>query len=373
MAFQTKRFVSIVASMVNRLRLGSPLLTDYSVGAVNRVMLEAPAQEIDELYQQMVNAIVEAVPVATYRSFSFSRQAAQAAGGSVRMQVTPQTAPVIIRAGGLLTTPANAATYQVEGDVSIAVGASFADVPILATVPGLAANVPAGTGFVFNQPPTGFLSASNLVALTNGLDQETDDERQIRFTHYIASLARGTLEAVLYGAKDNSFLTDANGNRTEVVRFAQLDEPWTHNPLNPVGLFNLYIHNGTGGTSAALVDRTRLVIYGERLANGTRVAGYKSAGVQANVLAATEQLVPLIATLTVNATADRAAVIQSATDAIAAYILGLDIGVTCIVARIEQIVMDLPGVYNCVLAVGTVDVPAAIGVKLMPGAIVIPA
>ena len=299
MAFQTKRFVSIVASMVNRLRIGSPLLTDYSVGSVNRVMLEAPAQEVDELYQQMVNAIVEAVPVATYRTFSFARETAQAAGGSVRVLITPQAVPVVIRAGGLLTTSANAITYQARGDIVIAAGASFADVPILAIAPGFAGNVPAGTGFVFAQPVLGFLSASNLVALTNGLDVETDDERQIRFTHYIATLARGTLEAVLYGARDNSFLVDAAGNRTEGVRFAQLDEPWTHNPLNPVGLFSLYIHNGTGGTSAALVNRTRVVIYGERLPDGRRVAGYKAAGVQANVLAAIELPVPITATLTV--------------------------------------------------------------------------
>ncbi len=55
--FQVKDFRSIVASMVNHVRATTTKITDFRVGGVARTLLEAPAIEIDELYQQMFNGL----------------------------------------------------------------------------------------------------------------------------------------------------------------------------------------------------------------------------------------------------------------------------------------------------------------------------
>ena len=63
MAFQIKNFASIVASMINRMSATQNKVTDFNVGAVGRTLIEAPAIEIDQLYQQMFNGLKEAIPV----------------------------------------------------------------------------------------------------------------------------------------------------------------------------------------------------------------------------------------------------------------------------------------------------------------------
>ena len=66
MSFQIKDFLSIVASMVNYMRGATSKITDYNVGSVARTMVEAPAIEIDQLYQQMLFGLRDAIPTATY-------------------------------------------------------------------------------------------------------------------------------------------------------------------------------------------------------------------------------------------------------------------------------------------------------------------
>jgi hypothetical protein len=53
MAFQLKDFVSIVAAMLNRAKATQSRLTDFEVGSVARTLIEAPAIEIEQLYQRM--------------------------------------------------------------------------------------------------------------------------------------------------------------------------------------------------------------------------------------------------------------------------------------------------------------------------------
>jgi hypothetical protein len=72
-AFRTKDFLSIVGGMINWMRGATDKVTDYRIGSVTRTMLEAPAIEIDELYQNMLRGLVDGIPVAIYQGFGFER------------------------------------------------------------------------------------------------------------------------------------------------------------------------------------------------------------------------------------------------------------------------------------------------------------
>jgi hypothetical protein len=69
MAFQLKDFYSITASMVNYIRGTLSGITDFNPGSAARTLLEAPAIEMDQLYQEMFVGIREGVETGIFRSF----------------------------------------------------------------------------------------------------------------------------------------------------------------------------------------------------------------------------------------------------------------------------------------------------------------
>lgn len=83
MAFQIKKFDSIIASMVNWLSSATNKITDFNVGSVARTMLEAVAIELEELYYQLLKAVEEAIEEAIYRTFNFPRNPSERATGNV--------------------------------------------------------------------------------------------------------------------------------------------------------------------------------------------------------------------------------------------------------------------------------------------------
>lgn len=371
MAFQVKDFVSIVASMINWMKSTQSKVTDFNEGSIVRTIVEAPASEIDELYQQMFNGLKEAIPAATYYSFDFDALPALPATGLVRVAIASNTADVLISAGTTVSYQNGDVDYTVNQDVTIAAGNTFADVLVTATTAGAAGNVPAGTQFTLAPAPAGFVSATNLSPWANGTDAETEDDRKVRFRAFVQSLNRGTVAALEYGLKTTS-LTDASGNVTERVVSASIVEPWKDiDPNMPISLVECYIHNGVGSTSSALVNRAREVIYGYYDTNGKAVPGWKAAGVKVEVYAATEHDVDVVGVLTTTPGYDKPTLIAQATEAVYAYIQGLDIGAPAILSEIIALIMDIEGVYNFVPSAPTADTTVDKKTKLMPGAITI--
>ncbi len=365
--FQTKSFLAITASMVNRMRLTCLALTDYSVGAVARTMVEAPAQELDELYQQMIAGIIEAVPVSVYRSFNFADQPEEASSGLIRVTITVQPIGVVIPSLTSFSQPFSQIAYASSVDALIPAGNTYVDVAVVAATAGSAGNIGAATVFTPSNVPAGFLTATNLNAFITGTDTETPDAKKTRFNDFIQTLSRATLDAILFGTRDQTYLVDSEGNQIERVLWVSVVEPYLLDKMQPVGLVLVYIHNGTGGTSAALVARAVQILHGYQNSAGVRVPGYKAAGVQVNVAPATEVPVPFTATLTALNPLNQAALVAAAGALIAAYALGLPIGEPFIVARAIELAMDMVGMENFVPASGTADVPGLPSVKLMPG------
>lgn len=371
MAFQIKDFRSILASMVNWVRGSGVGVTDFSVGSVERSLLEAPAAELDQLYQEMYHAVQEAIPVATFRSFNFSRLPAVRASGLVTFSAdAPASADIPIPAGTSIKSGSTSVVYETVQNATLPAGQTSVDVLVVATVPGRRGNAAAGTITELQSPVPGIASVTNAATLVNGRDVETDEERKVRFQGYISTLAKGVVEAIRYGAT-TAYLEDANGLITERVVHSEVDEPYKTNPAGPIALVRVYIHNGVGSTSADLVSHVQKVLEGYRNPDGTPVVGWKAAGVVVEVSAATEVSLNVTAELTLTADAVAADVISQCETAVTDYLTGLGIGKQAQRNEIIRLIKSVPGVFNLSLSAPSADSNIAADEKIMPGTIAI--
>lgn len=349
MAFQIKDFASISASMVNWLKGVTQKVTDFNIGSVVRTMLEAVAIEIDELYQQMFIGIKEAIPVSVYNSFSFSAIQALPSSGLIRVTITTSTNPTLIPSGTTFSYAGSAITFTSSADVTISAGGTYADVQVAATTSGSASNIPANIAFVMSPQPSNFVSATNLSAFINGQDAETPDQQKIRFNAYIQSLERGTVAALKYGLS-LAEITDSQGNVIERVQSSSVVEPWLTDNTQPIALVNCYIHNGVGNTSSALVTQAQNVIYGYTDANNNKVPGWKAAGVDVTVAAATEIIINIGGVVTAAPGYDKPTLDLAANSVANTYLLSLGIGETFEVAELIRRIMETTGVQNFIPA-----------------------
>jgi len=370
MAFQLKDFASITASMLNWMKSVQKKITDFRIGAIIRTMLEAVAQELDEFYKQAFIGLREAIPVSVYTTFNFPALSATSTSGLIRVTIDAQTSIVTIAAGTTWVPNTGGVNYSQTADVSIAIGVTTADIPVSAVTPGSLGNIPAGATFTPSPVPTGFISGTNLTSWINGIDDETPEDHKTRFNGYISTLARGIGAAISYGLT-TATVTDSQGNVIERVITSQVIEPWKTDNTQPVSLVLAYIHNGVGGTSGALVTQAQQVIDGYYDVNGNPVPGWKAAGVQVIVSAATENPVNVTGVLTALPGYKKPDLIAKAVPAIAAYLQKLQIATPGLYAQLISKVETIPGVYNFVLTTPTSDIAAVTGQKIMPGVITI--
>jgi hypothetical protein len=381
LAFQIKNFVSIVAAMINRMKATQTQLTDFNVGAIGRTLVEAPAAEIDQLYQQMFNGLREAIPVAVYQSFSFPPLAAAGSTGTIQVTIAASQSATLVSSGTLFASTVTAVTYAVTADTVIPAGITSINVPVAATTTGSATNLVVDVSFTLTPSPSGFVSAVNLAPFVNGLDAETTTQQQVRFNAFIASLPRGTIPALYYGMSVASVL-DANGNVIERPVFTSVVEPYLTDSTQPISLVNCYVHNGVGSTSAALVTNVTSSLYGYYTSAGVAVPGYKAAGVKLVVAAATEvdiNVAGVITAATGYSTADTEVngvtvpgLITLATAAITAYLQSIPIGGSALVAELYALVMGIAGIANYVPSLPAVEsTTSTTAQKIMPGTITI--
>lgn len=368
MAFQIKNFASITASMLNWLRANTTKVTDVNRGSVVRTMLEAPAAEIEELYLQMLLGLREAIPVSVYNTFGFDALTAFAASGTLRFSASgPVASPVSVPIGSAARVPGKTISYITIADAVIGIGDTYVDVQAAADTVGSIGNTSAATITEFVASIDGVVSVTNPQPLVNGRDAESEDDRRARFRDMILALARGTISAVLYGAK-TAKLYDGSGNVIEYVASAFLVEPWITDHAQAVAMFKVYIHNGASSTSGTLVTLAQKIVDGYYDADGLPVPGWKAAGCAAIVIASTDVPVAITGTVYVAAGYDGATVVADATDALQIYIQKVGAGRNVLLAELIAIVKrDVPGVVNVVLTVPSADVAIAVSEKAIPG------
>lgn len=363
--FQIKNFTSIAASMMQRMGAATKKVTDFNIGSVVRTMLEAVAAELDELYQQLFNGVTQAIPVATYNTFNFPALSAGAASGQIGVNITAQTTGTLIAVGTVFTSLGAGTSYASANDVTIPAGQTAASVLSVAQKVGVIGNIPSGLNFTPNPAITGFVSASNAAAFTDGQDAETEAQHQQRFNEYILSLARCTPAALSYGAGTSQVIT--NGVVTEQVKYSNPVEAWKISDANPYGLVFVYVHNGTGSTSSQLVSQCSSILYGYVDTNGNKVPGYKAAGVNLTVFAATDTPLDVSGTFVLAPGFDSDDVQAAIEAAISTYIYSIPIEGVFQYTKYIYLARAVPGVANFSPTSPLSDQVSTYSQKFLPG------
>ncbi|KAA0888779.1 baseplate J/gp47 family protein [Oryzomonas rubra] len=345
-------------------------ITDFTEGSKIRSKFETVAVEMESRDLSFYQAIKKAIPISLYRAFSFTLKSAQKSTGYVVFSVgTAVTKDTLIAKGTIVSTDPssaeNAVTFVTTDDAYITNGNTSVTAHIECSVAGTAGNVSAGqiTKIASSSSAT---ACTNTSATTGGTEKETEEERRIRFLNYISSLSRATPAALVYGAT-TAALYDASGITTDSVSDAVVEELFITNTTQPAGLLNLYIYNGTGGTSAALVAATQKIIDGYTNTDGTIVAGYKAAGVVVTVMAATETAINFSVAITLQTGYDSATVISTVKSTIDTYVNSLGVGKAFIYNEMVERIMGISGVYNAVISAPTADMTPAANQVYLPG------
>ncbi len=284
-AFAIKTFPVITQHMIAELRSSQDKITDFNVGSVARTMLEAPASEIEEAYEMMAAGLIEAIPTAIYRSFDFPLEPARRASGVLRLasrndRVQPVPVPV-----GVLFSTTGGQRFRTAEAVEIPPLGGSVEAVAAAVEEGPSGNVAAQTVTRLVSSLPGFGSVTNDHPFGNGRGMETEAERKARFQDYVKALARGTVHAQRHAAKLARRLDPRTGLPAERVMRAEVVEGPGH--------VRLYVHNGTGSTSPALVDLAQTIIDGWTDPDGIPVPGWRPAGMRLDVIAMAEQAVPV--------------------------------------------------------------------------------
>lgn len=369
MSFQIKDFLSIVASMVNHMRATQDKVTDFNVGSVARTMIEAPAIEIDELYQMMFRGLKEAIPVSVFQSFDFGTLPPIGASGAIRFSIpTAVIEDVTIPSGVyVMRTGGGGYRYFTTMNGVIPAGSTSVDVAAYCESAGAATNVPANTLTVVSG--VSGVSATNPAMFANGRDAESEVERKARFMDYISTIARGTNAALLYGAS-TVIRRDAAGLPIERAAMVSIHEPYLTDSANyPPALVWMFVHNGGGGTSAELVADVQRVINGYVDQDGTIVPGWKAAGVSVVVSSAADTQVDVGASVVVLDGYTGADVRAQVDAGVRAYLSGLGIGEKVVVAEIVAAAMIVDGVYNVSVTLPAADIVMGVGDKAIPGTV----
>lgn len=373
MTFQIKDAVSIAASHINLARSMQDRVTDFGVGSKARTLLEAPAIELDMLYQAMFHGLVDAIEVSVYQSFGFGQLPASAAYNFVRFAVdaAPDT-PIAVPAGTQVQVSGGTVKYVTRTGATIVAPATDVSVLAYCDTAGSVGNTAADTITEWADTPVdGIAAITNPAAFVNGADLETPDARKARFQAYIQSLGKGQVAALRYAALQCA-LADDTGTVIERVAYAYVDEPWEAEPdTYPIGLVNVYIHNGAGATSAELVALVKRTLDGYWADADTPVMGWKAAGAHVDVYAASEIGVNVAGALVIADGYAAASVIAAASAAATAYIQSIPQGGTFVLSElVARLKRDVAGVASVIISLpDNTDIGFAPGQKPMPGTI----
>lgn len=295
MGFRVKSFVQIVSDMVAHMRASQRRVSDFNVGSVNRVLLEASGAEVDELYQSYAQGLIESIPVALYRGFDFDLRPALAASGLVRFRATPDhVAQITIPIGFLVS--AGSVQYQVAAQAVIPIGADTVDALVVCATPGTAGNAQPDTIVsIVSGNVQDLASVTNPAAFSNGRGIESNEDRKLRFIEFVKALARGTPHACKYAAKLAQVVNPATGVVLERVARVELEETPGH--------VDMWIHNGAGGTSDALLARAADLVHGgyPDPVTGDPSPGYDPTGMRVDVQKMAE--IPVAVSLRIQAAA----------------------------------------------------------------------
>jgi uncharacterized phage protein gp47/JayE len=368
-----RNFSTLVEQTAAAVQGSAAQLVDFTTGSVLRAILEANAS-LALWLQWLILLVLQTTRLATSSGsdvdsfgadFGMARLAAVAGQGSVTFSRYTPTMAALIPTGTSVTTSDSTTQFTVGTDSTnpawnasqngylLGVGVASVTVPVTATVTGSAGNVLAGTISLITSALPGIDTATNTLALTGGLDAETDAAFQLRFQGFINSRTRATIQAVSYTV--TSIQQGVNCTVQE-----NTDGNGDYNP----GKFVVTVDDGSGSPPATLLTSIQIAV------DAVRPVGSIFAVNGPMVLPANIALMLAIVEGSSSATA-----IAAVNSAITAFVNGLPVGSSLPYTRLAQLAYDSsPAVINVTgltLQGGTADLTAAPATVIKLGSLAI--
>jgi uncharacterized phage protein gp47/JayE len=357
MQLSLQNFAALVENMAAAVQGAAQTLLDLTVGSVLRAILEANAS-LALWLQWLIVQVLATTRLATSTGndcdtfgadFGFTRLPAVAATGAVTVSRFTPSAAAFIPVGTsvsavdnsqsflVVADPSNVAFSTVANGYNLAAGVASLTIAVVASVAGTAGNVQPGAIAVLSSAIAGVDTVTNALALTGGLDAETDTAFRARFGNYLASLSQATtlaIGAAIAGIQQGlTYEITENVDQTGAVQ---------------MGHFVVTVDDGSGHPPASLLSLVHQTV------NNVRPVG-SSFAVQGPVVTAAD--VSMILT-TVSGALHQTSVAAVAT-AIEAYIASLGVGASLNYTRLAQLAYAASGSVTNVSAVllngGTAD------------------
>jgi len=202
--FVVKDYAAIKASMEAKIREVFGTDVDLSDSTLDGQLLQSVGVSLAELWQAL-EAVYDAGYLNTSRKNNLdaiavvqgvTRKPATAAIGTVRFSRTETSGTAYaIAAGTRVATADGSLIYQTTEDGTLLAGSLFVDIPVVCTAPGSAGNVTTGVITVMLDTVAGIETVTNITAMTDGTDAESDAMLRYR-TRIPTSAAKATLIAM---------------------------------------------------------------------------------------------------------------------------------------------------------------------------------
>ena len=369
----------LTQSLIDYFVLMQTGVTDFTVGSVIRTEFEAVAQLAEQFYADQATQLQDAIAQSAYSAFNFSPLLSGQATGYLVFQVgspglsadtlfstgttwqpegqnttfsTNVSFTIPMNTAGFWHVPANSLTLGTLGNLNGGVQGN-----LLFPTPGVTVFSEDGLHYGagnFLEPGGGSVSINQLgLGFKNGRDPETPLELRTRFTSFLSSLHRSTLDALEYGASLAQVL-DTNGNIIEQAALTKAIDVNVDNTIVPSeGFVNVYVFNGVGTpggqvTSGDLIGAAQDSLDGT-IPGGIFKPGYKAAGITTECFGALEKVATITLTVTpvgigtalaVSPHFLKPAVVQAAQD----YFSSLKIGDKVYESALLSYIVSVPGV-----------------------------
>ncbi len=294
----------------------NPSLTDWNAGSNLDALTGAGAMQADEVIRIAIDLFMahfvdtaegDQLDTLALDRFGLTRQAASASVGTVRIGMS-STDPVVIPVGTefsveyLGVTVALVSTAEATNN---SVGINLVDVLCAAAVAGPSGNLASGLDVTI-ESDIGDPDAEALTytRFTGGSEAETDAQFRDRIRGYFLTVRRGTVDALIYGAK-----------QVAGVEFAAVDE----SNLDPEdgGYVLLIIGDPDARASAALKDLVE-----------AEIENWRPVGVRVDVMASVREEITVSVTVSVRHGADVTNLAEAIRSAVVAHGDSLDPGET---------------------------------------------
>jgi uncharacterized phage protein gp47/JayE len=345
MSLNTQTFTDLVQNSVIAIQAASRSFQDLTIGSILRAVMEANAAAVLWMQSLIVQLLATtraatssgADLVSWMNDYNFQPIAAFAATGFVTFSRFTPTAQAVVPIGAQIQDAAgnnsfivtldttNSAYSSMLGGYVLAAGTASITVPIQSIKAGAASNLLANTINTINTPISGVDTVTNAVALTNGMDAESDPAMCVRFWAYIASLSKATKGAIGYA------ITSLQPGMTYTII-----ENYLYNGTYQPGNFALIVDDGTGTPSGTLLSTVYAavdMVRGDTITFSVNAPVVTTANVSMTISTATGYTHSAVVAL----------VVSALTNYINAMTLGQDLYYT----KLAQLAYDAsPGVYN---------------------------